>query len=264
MQKVLISGSTGFIGTYTTKLLRNSFVVYEWDSQNFGSILDTDRFHKVLLNFEPDIFIHLAWESTKGREYDQSPEHEIWSIATTSITQICLEMKISPVIIGSALDKHLENKAMSPYASAKSSLRRSLSREIENKEIAWVTPQYIFSIEDRRPRVMNVILDALASDSSPIFSSPLIMHDFIEVRDVATGINAIARHGIRGETNLGSEISISVNDFYKAIAQNLGKAVGVDAENRISSPERMVSEFTLPKDLWTPEFTFATLGYRDL
>jgi nucleoside-diphosphate-sugar epimerase len=264
VQKVLISGPTGFIGTYTTKLLRNSFVVYEWDSKNFGSILDTDRFHKVLLDIKPDIFVHLAWESTKGREYDQSPAHEIWSIATTSIAQICLEMKISPIIIGSALDKHLEHKAISPYASAKSSLRRSLSREIENKEVTWVTPQYIFSIEEKKPRVMNVILDALASDSEPIFSSPLIMHDFIEVRDVATGINAIARHGIRGETYLGSEIFLSVNDFYNAIARNLGKAEEADTENQISSLERIVSDFILPKDLWTPEYTFATLGYRDL
>ena len=70
--KILITGGTGFIGSYVLNLIPDNFQVLAISRKNKkktkkikwikSSLKNLNKFEKKIVEFNPDYLVHLAWE----------------------------------------------------------------------------------------------------------------------------------------------------------------------------------------------------------
>jgi nucleoside-diphosphate-sugar epimerase len=197
---LLITGATGFVGRYLLERLSTAEVIF-WQRDTFGDLLNVDDRVRVLDEANPACVVHLAWARTDARDYDMSSQNADWATASLSFASECVSRGIRFIGMGSALDGQISLHKSTPYSEAKRLLRRESLRL--GSGVTWLSPQYIFSMDDARPR----LIAALLSDQNPESfrpSFPEERQDFIHVRDVASAMQLVIQHDLRGRVYLGS------------------------------------------------------------
>lgn len=197
---MLITGATGFLGRYLLERLSTPGVLV-WQRDKFGDLLNAADRVRFLNEVNPACVVHLAWERTGIRDYEMSPKNADWAEASLSFASECVSRGIRFIGVGSALDGQNLSHEPTPYSEAKKLLRRESLRL--GLSVTWLSPQYIFSIADARPRLIS----ALLSDHNPESfcpSFPEQRQDFIDVRDVASAMQLVIQHDLRGRVYLGS------------------------------------------------------------
>lgn len=258
---VLVTGATGFLGRHVLGQIRHLHVV-PWTREAFGDLLEEAARRKALERVGPNAVLHLGWAHTGRADYELTDEHEAWTDASLSLASTCAERGIWFLGCGSAADGPNDLRFTTPYARAKQRLRH----EILNLDgrITWLSPQFVFSYAERRPRLLAAYLEA-AQNNEPFFVAHAEnLRDFIHVVDVASGVASVLDHGLRGRVYLGSGTERSPQALVAAAANwgNLHPRPGIGA------PPRRADE--TPKQLevvgWRPTKTdafFASLAYVD-
>jgi nucleoside-diphosphate-sugar epimerase len=200
MSKLLVTGSSGSIGgAFQTKLSELGLSRWDlvlWDRGEFGSFLESENRLKVLRDEKPDIVVHFAWAETESENYDNDPIHTMWAEESGNFMEQCEDIGAWFVGMGSAIDAGELNPQSSPYANAKKSFRNMFETDTVSSNRTLVRPQYVISIDRKHPRVLNYPINQVRE--------PYAVHDFIDVRDVASGISAVLLGGLRGLVDIGS------------------------------------------------------------
>jgi len=242
MNKILVTGATGFIGNYVIEeLLKNNWNViatstnkekaknFSWFSHVHYISFNFDAFDDII-NYraffgEPENVIHLAWEGLPDYKSDfhykkNLPKHFSFvknliqnGIKDLTVTGTCLEYGLQ----NGELNEEMTTAPANPYALAKDTLRKSLE-ELQlqaNFDLKWVRLFYMYG-KGQNPNSLFSQLDKAIVGQDEVFnmSGGEQVRDFLPVDKVAEYIVKIAlQNKVTGIINCCSGKPVSVKQF---------------------------------------------------
>jgi dTDP-6-deoxy-L-talose 4-dehydrogenase (NAD+) len=267
MSKILVTGSSGFIGRklisqlasnpnlQVTGLSRNP--VHHYEIQ--GDFSDSSTL-ALLSRMNFDFIFHLGWEGLPDRSDDWcslnlknsynflSLMYEVNQTAVFNVMGSCLEYgsKTGPVN-----DETLPDGEDS-FARAKIELHRRLLST--GMKLNWYRPFFVYGEGQPTKSLMPFLSQQLESGIIPKLSSLSNSHDFINVEDVAralsiSGLSYSKSRSINIGTGVSTEVSQIVNGFVKqyeieTIENKLFGSIGLRSE----------SEFLRNNCGWAPKY----------
>jgi len=235
--KVLVTGATGFIGSYVVnKLLKrehhviatskdqNKAYSYEWFSQVEYIPCDLNIMQENFFHFfrQPDLVLHLAWEGLPNYKDLFHLEKNLFSnylflknmiengLKSLVVTGTCFEYGMQ----SGALSEDMEAKPDNPYGLAKDTLRKflvQLQKRIDF-DLKWVRLFYMYG----KGQSLNAILSQLDktlenAETNFNMSGGEQLRDYLPVEKVAEYIVKIAmQNKVNGIINCcrGAPVSI--------------------------------------------------------
>ncbi|UEG49050.1 NAD-dependent epimerase/dehydratase family protein [Ferruginibacter lapsinanis] len=245
MEKILVTGATGFVGNYViTELLKlNCKVIatstsvekatsFEWFQKVTFVPFNLNEFDNEINYYEffnkPDAIIHLAWQGLpdyKGDFHIQRnlPLHTAFiknlivnGVKNVTITGTCLEYGMQE----GCLSEEMPLKPMVPYAVAKNSLREyieSLKKEFRFS-FKWARLFYMYG-KGQNERSLIPQLEKAVATKETIFnmSGGEQTRDFLPVETIAAYICALSlQKSNEGVFNCCSGNPLLVKDFISA------------------------------------------------
>ena len=249
--KVLVTGSTGFIGSQVLKLLVRqghdvSAIVRPYsDRTRIGSLLadvellefDLDNLDREALKISDtnyELCIHLAWYAEPGL-YLHASENIASLSATLNLAARLARAGCQRFIgIGSCFEYDLEagylseTSTLNPdslYAACKTAAAVGLD-QIGNEsgmQTTWVRLFYQYGpFEDQR-RLVPAVLNSMISGELTKTTSGEQLRDFLHVEDVASAICAVADSDLESVVNIGSGRPVRVRDIVEKIGEITGR-----------------------------------------
>lgn len=245
MKKVLVTGATGFIGTYVIeKLLEKGFDVlasssndskaqlFDWFNKVDYIEFDLKKFDDRVNYFDffqnPDMLIHLAWEGLPNytQEFhvkENLPRHSAFlknmltnGLQDITVTGSCLEYGMKE----GCLIENLPSDPANPYAIAKDDLRKFIENlQNENQfNFKWTRLFYMYG-KGQSPKSLISQLDKALEDKKAVFnmSGGEQVRDFLPVNKMTEYIVAAAsQQHVTGIINCCSGVPVTVKDFVEA------------------------------------------------
>ena len=235
--KVLVTGATGFIGSYVVnELLKQQYHViatsrnldkahsYEWFSQVEYIPCDLNVAQKNFFQSfrQPDLLIHLAWEGLPNYKDLLHLEKNLFSnyrflknivengLKSLVVTGTCFEYGMQC----GALSENMESKPDNPYGLAKDTLRKLLEQLQKkcNFEFKWVRLFYVYGKGQSSNSILSQLDKALDNgEVSFNMTGGEQLRDYLPVEKVAEYIVKIAmQNKVNGIINCCSGYPISI------------------------------------------------------
>jgi dTDP-6-deoxy-L-talose 4-dehydrogenase (NAD+) len=260
MQKVLVTGATGFIGNYVIEELLSKQYEVVATSTTLEKAVSKPWFEKVTYkecnlkeldenkNYfqffdQPDILIHLAWEGLPNYKSDfhiteNLPRHIFFlqnllnnGLKDLTIIGTCFEYGMQE----GKLSEIMDIKPANPYAIAKDELRKkleSLKATQPGLSLKWARLFYMYGLGQNVNSLIPQLEKSLAEGKESFnMSGGEQQRDFLPVQKVAEYIVSLAtQKNTTGVVNICSGKPITVKDFLldylnkrqKSIDFNLG------------------------------------------
>jgi dTDP-6-deoxy-L-talose 4-dehydrogenase (NAD+) len=256
-QSVLVTGATGFIGSYVIAELLKSGCEIIATSSNEATAKEKSWFSKVkyivfdlkefdnTVNYQnyfnnPTAVIHLAWEGLPNYKAafhteENLPRHFafIKNLITQgqkniTITGTCFEYGMQQ----GCLTETMETKPENAYAIAKDSLRRQLQQleQQNNFLLKWARLFYMYGT-GQNPNSLLSQLDRALENGDAVFnmSGGEQVRDYLPVEKVAEYIVKIAlQQNVTGIINCCSGAGITVKDFVRNYLKEKNKTINLN------------------------------------
>lgn len=198
--RALITGTSGLIGSH---------LLEQWSVPGLEPVphpreldlLAPGAVQRVLAWVEASVVVHLAWCASGTPGYREHTDNARWVVATLELQAACAERRIPLVALGTVVD---DTPGPDAYSRSKACLRAQMQSAVDRREVTWVRPHYVFDPDLGRPGVLAEARAAMHERRPARLDAPYGEHDFVHVRDVATGIMAIVRHQLGGAPDIGS------------------------------------------------------------
>ena len=246
--RIFLTGGTGFIGRYVLKHLEkegyNILLLTRASKENISSIIkskkvdivsgnlsDINKWKDKLIQFKPEVTIHLAWEgipdygvkaSIKNLKYGLDLFEELAEIECKKIicTGSCWEYGQNQ----GEISEDLPVKSSNAFTAAKNALH-CLGREIakeNNMQLIWTRLFYVYGPGQRENSLIPYIIKCVKEGKELKIKTPSARNDFIYVEDIAKAIVAILEKYTQSTVyNVGSGYSTSIQDIIKIIYNEL-------------------------------------------
>lgn len=272
MKKVMVTGSSGFIGKALTEKLRKlGYEVIELNS-SIGDITEIDTFNKFNLNNVDHIY-HLAGKTFVPDSWENPLEfYKVNAEGTLNILEVCRKNSIkltyiSAYIYGSQnvipISENASVKPNNPYAHSKymaEQLCEFYAREYRVK-ISVIRPFNVFGIgQNDKFLIPSIIKQVLYSDKIQVKDlSP--KRDYIYLNDLVDAIilteNIDDNYSVY---NIGSGYSISVKEVIDIIQEvnNVNKPIICENSFRVNEMNNVVANISKANlELsWFPKYSF--------
>ena len=240
--RVLVTGASGFIGrplvaalvdggwsvvaASRTRPQRNQGVA-DWIEID----LLTEDPRRLTAAARAEVLIHLAWIATPG-VYGESLENLDWLAASAALSAAFLaEGGRRLVGAGTCLEYDRDAGAGSTgprtvYAAAKHACRLVFERQvasIEGASLAWPRIFFLLGSEDHPDRFAPSLARRLVAGEPAQTSRGLVERDFIDVRDCAGAIAALAGAEASGAFDIATGRGWRLRDLAEAIAAKAGR-----------------------------------------
>lgn len=238
--KVLVTGATGFIGNYVIKELlkcshdivatsrdQNKAAKFGWFSQVQCIPCDLNVMQENFFQFfrQPDLLIHLAWESLPNyKDLFHLEENLVsnyrflknmieYGLKSLVVTGTCFEYGMQ----SGALSEEMETKPDNPYGLAKDTLRKFLEQlQIKiNFEFKWVRLFYMYGKGQSPNSILSLLERALEKgEASFNMSGGEQLRDYLPVEKLAEYIVKISmQNKVNGIINCCSGNPISIRNL---------------------------------------------------
>jgi dTDP-6-deoxy-L-talose 4-dehydrogenase (NAD+) len=254
MKKILVTGATGFIGSYVVELLlqkdceviaSSATAEHAQKASWFGKVdyipfnlsdFDPTVDYRAFFNY-PDRVLHLAWEGLPN--YKSSfhletnyPRHAAFlenlvsnGVNSVTVTGTCFEYGMQEGILSEEMPAKPEN----PYGIAKDKLRIYLEQLQSHKSfvLKWARLFYMYG-RGQNPNALLSQLEKTLARGEKVFnmSGGEQVRDFLPVEEMAAGIVAIAMQDkVTGIINCCSGEPVTVRHFVENWLQKSNKQI---------------------------------------
>jgi len=239
---ILITGINGFIGRNLSSYLNNKKYNILGLSRNreslnkqviFGDLNDLYKIKNSIINFKPDVVIHLAWQEIDKLNLENSKKNYLitknffsiifknTSCKKIIITGSCLEYDITDNLKSDEYSKLNRNLSFSIY---KNKILKLVHKKCKEKKIKyyWLRLFYVYGKFQKRRSLIPMIISQIKKNKKIEFKNPLNENDFVPVEKVSKTIEIIINEKIpKGIYNVGSGDLLSVKEIFLLLAKKL-------------------------------------------
>jgi nucleoside-diphosphate-sugar epimerase len=219
MRKVLVTGGTGFLGTYLVPLLRESYEVVSIDRAELD-ILDVAATRRVICQVRPQLVCHLAALCGAAPSRENPPDYyAVNTLGTVHLLEACRRAGVGQFLFTSSLTVHGSspgpvNEASMfaprhPYAASKVAAEfavRDYSLHFGMRSII-LRPTLVVGEGSKEPHALgDFVLKALRGEEIVLFGGGEHYRDFVHPEDVAAAM-------VRAADRLVRSLSTSFETF---------------------------------------------------
>ena len=227
MEKIMLTGASGFIGQYVTKLLEANYEL----SFVEGNIFDIN-FDEYMKTEKPDYLINLAWVTGQGY---------LDSYDNVRFVQKGIEMYEAfykyggkrAVYVGTEQEYERKNtplkesdtiQPISLYAECKADLGKILVKnsQLTDKGFVWARLFFIYGAGEKPQRLMPSIIKGLLNQEEVVCSYEGYVRDYIHVEDVASAIVTCLFADYTGCVNIGGGKPTTIGKVAEMIKELVG------------------------------------------
>lgn len=263
MKTVLLTGATGFIGSYVLpRLISSNYDVYAVSGKTVLpagvkkvklDLSDRKETHAVLKEIRPEICLNLAWPALQG--YQTSPESLLFTKACANLTKAFIENGGRFFIgTGTCVEYSFKNmplketdslEPLSDYAAAKNEIRLFTEKMCAQSGIsfAWGRIFYAYGKNESPRRLLPSIVAGLRNNTPVTIKTSHLIKDYLYAKDIAGAFLKILDSGFQGTVNICSSRPVSVGEFARTVARKMGKEhLLVLQENPSAEPPFIVGD----------------------
>jgi len=242
--KILITGSSGFVGTYLTKKLSRNHQIVRYDLVRGEDILDHKLLEKKLKGV--DLVIHLAafisaqesW--TKPMKYLKNN-----SLGTMSVVKCSIRSGVKRLIFFSSAA--VKAKPLTPYAISKISAEEVVKLYANKINSIIVRPENIYGLGQKANYgyvIHNFIKSVKSGKAINIYGTGKQSRDFIYIDDVVLTIESLLKKNVPSGSiiNLGTGKETRIIDLAKLVMRILKKTVDISFLEKRDEPSISVAD----------------------
>ena len=245
MRRILISGSSGFIGKNFINLIKDkrdleihkiqsSPVLKNKENNLYSHTLpskESDR-NKLVMDIKPEVFIHLAWKGIP----DYSLENSIYSVKNSlELSKSCLLAGTKKIIATGSCWEYLNptGKINEEWPLDSSNFFKASKNHCHTmlnimcKEfgasLIWLRLFYVYGKFQHTNSLLPFLINQGKSGEEPIAKNPYCSLDFINAYDVSKILyKSIFLNEFSGPLNVGSGTSLLTGDIANEIRKIFG------------------------------------------
>lgn len=249
--RILITGSTGFIGSHAARLLSidHTVGILLRNTSNTSRISDClprliqlndyNDLQTMLNNFQPDVILHCGWEGV-SKEYRES-YNQINNINNTlNLLDSSIRAGVKAFIgIGSqaeyapSRDQLTESSLTRPttlYGAAKLATYTMAERIAANVGIrfVWARVFSVYGPHDHPDTLISTLMTRLLRGESVSLTSSEQLWDYLFVEDAVRAISLLAKsEDAQGVFNIASGKQKTIREYAEAICNNINPALSL-------------------------------------
>jgi dTDP-6-deoxy-L-talose 4-dehydrogenase (NAD+) len=277
--RILLTGATGFIGSkLCATLLKQEHEVIgvsrkapstceNSNSYRFVPYVMGDVFPKSVVDFSPEVLVHLAWSGIPDFSAEVCVENVKSQLDFMEATKCIPSLKKIVVAgtcreYGSKVGLCRESETLYPdnyFAWAKNALADYFRLVCAEREISllWFRLFYVYGPGQRVGALIPTLIKAIRNNQPPEILNLMASNDYVYIDDIVEAfIKGIECRQSEGIVNLGSGHTVSVLDVVTLVAE-LGGALDMVPKNKKGEEalQGMVADINKAKSLldWAPD-----------
>ena len=240
---IIVTGANGFVGQHLLRELAQTnykiAAITRREMLGLDSIKvitgDLGMFEEMrdeLIEFQPDVIIHLAWHGIP--DYSQSVSRFNLDLSIDFFDFILDNTNCDKIISsgscweygkkqGACIETDLVN-INSYFTWAKHSLNQYLLVKCAEKDIIlnWFRFFYVYGPGQRQGSLIPTLIKSIGASETPQINTPMNKNDFVYVEDIARLFTKAVEVNLpSGVYNLGSGYATSVYDICRIVEQQL-------------------------------------------
>ena len=249
MKKVLLTGSTGYIGQFVIRrLLDKNYIVHAATSKPLGKTLNknliwhrTDLLKPVevkslIEKTRPTHLLHFAWYVEHGKFWN-APENLDWLRASLFLAKEFAENGGKRMVTAGTCAEYDWTKSgklsefetplrpQTLYGAAKASMALTLEKYAPVKYFSFASGKifFPFGANESPNRLVPSVIRSLLENKTAKTSHGNQIRDFLYVEDVAEAFVELLESDVQGAVNVASGKGIKLKEIVETIAEINGK-----------------------------------------
>lgn len=283
MNKVLLTGATGFIGRHSLESLVNCgyeiHAAYKGEPLDSPSsvqwhkadLLDSESIERLMSEVRPSHLLHFAWYVSPS-EYRTSAENLRCVQASLSLVQAFARCGGARVVMaGTCMEYDWRYgfcaERLTPlfpstlYGASKHSLQLLVNAfaEQEGLSAAWGRIFFLYGPHEHPQRLVASVIRSLINGEPARCSHGKQVRDFLHVADVANAFVALLESDARGPVNIASGQPVAIRDLIQRIGALTGRQdlieLGAIAAREDDAPLLVADIGRLTDEVgWSPKY----------
>ncbi len=247
MKRVLVTGSTGFIGRHSLAgLMASGYEVHAatidgplpgLEEVNWHAIdlLDAHQVDDLLASIHPSHLLHFAWYAAPGK-YWTALENILWEQASLTLLHAFKRHGGQRVVMAGTCAEYDWNYGfcserftpLAPrtfYGICKHALQMTLQAYATQASLsaAWGRIFFLYGPHEHPSRLAASVIRALLSSEPALCSHGNQVRDFLHVQDVAAAFVALLDSPVTGPVNIASGQAVQIKTIINTLAEQLGR-----------------------------------------
>ena len=248
MKKLLVTGSTGFIGKNCLSILsaRKDFEIHAVSSQSYrgewsgvhwhqADLMDSKQALELLNQVQPSHLLHFAWYTVPGK-YWNSIENFRWVQASLALLQAFSNNGGKRIVMAGTCAEYdwkygyLSEKTTpllpdTVYGKCKHALQVMFDAFCKQTGIsgAWGRIFFLYGPYEHQDKLIPSVIRSLIQDRPARCTHGNQIRDYLYVEDVADALIALLESEVQGPVNIASGSPVSLEGIVYKISEKLNR-----------------------------------------
>jgi nucleoside-diphosphate-sugar epimerase len=235
MKKVLITGSTGFVGSYLIKFfLSKKYKVFALTRKNIKNkkiqyikmnLFNHANINRLIKNIKPDYLIHLAWEANP-KKYVYSKNNFRWLHASINLYyNFCKYGGSRALLIGTSAEHDFDHRILkedfiikknhTPYSICKETFLNQAHKIAKkfNSQLIWARLFWMYGTNQKKGRLISDLIYSAKYKKKIKIKNPGNFINLLNVYDVSVALFKLFESRMTGIANIADKKNIKVIDI---------------------------------------------------
>lgn len=242
--KILITGSSGFVGTHLVEKLSQNHQIIKYDLKDGQDVLDGKVLAQKLE--EVDLVIHLAAFISAQESWEKPIDYiRNNSLGTLSVIDCAIKSGVKKMIFFSSAA--VKAKPLTPYAVSKINAEEIVKLYSGQIKTVIVRPENIYGLGQKANYgyvIHNFIKAVRNGENIKIYGSGKQSRDFIHIEDVIQTIDKLININVESGTiiSLGTGKETSILDLAGLVMRVMKKETQIDFIEERKEPQKSVAD----------------------